>query len=94
MAEGHAMTELTPQQKTLVEQAEAVIDATKELEEAIEAKRRESVEIMTAMREGEEKMSWAAVGRAFGVTPQAAMYATGSSVRTPKRGSRQATEED
>lgn len=82
------MAELTPQQQTLVEQAKAVTDATKELEAAVEAKRRESVEVMKAMREGDEKMSWAAIGRAFGVTPQAAMYATGSSVRTPKGGRR------
>lgn len=82
------MAELTPQQETLVEQAKAVTDATKELEAAVEAKRRESVEVMKTMREGDDKMSWAAIGRAFGVTPQAAMYATGSSVRTPKRGQR------
>lgn len=81
------MAETTPKQKSLDEQAKAVTGAIKEIETALEEKRRESIQIMKAMRE--EGMSWAAVGRAFGVTPQAAMYATGSSVRTPKRGRRQ-----
>lgn len=81
------MAEMTPEQETLVQQAEVITGAIKEIEAAVEAKRRESVQIMKAMREKE--MSWAAIGRAFGVTPQAAMYATGSSVRTPKRGRRQ-----
>lgn len=80
------MAEMTPEQETLAEQARVVKSAIAEIEAAGEAKRKESVEIMHAMRE--KQMSWAAIGRAFGVTPQAAMYATGSSVRTPKRGSR------
>lgn len=80
------MAEMTPEQEALTEQAGAVKSAIAEIEAAVEEKRKESVEIMRAMREKE--MSWAAIGRAFGVTPQAAMYATGSSVRTPKRGRR------
>lgn len=80
------MADMTPEQEALAEQARVVKSALAEIEAAGEAKRRESVEIMKAMRE--EQMSWAAIGRVFGVTPQAAMYATGSSVRTPKKGRR------
>lgn len=77
------MAEMTPEQEALAGQAKVVTGAIKEAEETLEAKRRESVRIMKDMRE--QGMSWAAIGRAFGVTPQAAMYATGSSVRTPKK---------
>ena len=86
------MAEMTPEQEALTEQAKAITGAIKEVEAALEEKRRESVQVMKDMRE--KGMSWAAVGRAFGVTPQAAMYATGSSVRTPKKGRRQESEED
>lgn len=76
------MAEMTPEQTALASQAKAVTDAIAEIEASIEEKHREKVEIMKAMRDKE--MSWAAIGRIFGVTPQAAMYATGASVRTPK----------
>lgn len=85
------MAEMTPEQETLAQQAEVITGAIKEAEAVVEAKRRESVQIMKDMREA--NMSWAAIGRAFGVTPQAAMYATGSSVRTPKRGRRQGADD-
>ena len=85
------MAEMTPEQETLVEEAKVITGAIKEAEAALEEKRRESVQVMKGMRE--KGMSWAAIGRSFGVTPQAAMYATGSSVRTPKRGRRQEAEE-
>lgn len=81
------MAEMTPEQEALAEQAKVITGSIKEIEAALEAKRRESVQVMKDMRE--KGMSWAAIGRAFGVTPQAAMYATGSSVRTPRRGRRQ-----
>lgn len=38
---------------------------------------------MKKMREAGR--SWAEIGRIYGVTPQAAMYATGAATRTPRR---------
>lgn len=76
------MAEMNPEQQSLAEQAEALKAAIDEAEIAVEQKHQERVRLMQAMRD--QGMSWAAVGRAFGVTPQAAMYATGAAVRTPK----------
>lgn len=75
-------TEMTPEQRALAEQAEALTAAVRDAEAALEAARHDVTQAMKDMRAAE--MSWAAIGRAFGVTPQAAMYATGSSKRTPR----------
>lgn len=75
-------TEMTPEQRSLAEQAEALTAAVRDAEAALETARRDVTQAMKAMRA--EEMSWAAIGRAFGVTPQAAMYATGASKRTPR----------
>lgn len=76
------MANMTPEQETLAEKARVVTSAIAEIEASAEEKYKEKIEVMKAMREKE--MSWASIGRAFGVTPQAAMYATGAAVRTPK----------
>lgn len=81
------MAEMTPEHETLAEQARAIKGAIEEVEALVEAKHQERVQHMQAMRDAD--VSWAAIGRAFGVTPQAAMYATGASVRTPKPRRRQ-----
>lgn len=85
------MADLTPEQTSLEEQARDAKRALAEIEAAAERNRHETVEIMKRMRDA--KMSWAAIGRAFEVTPQAAMYATGAAVRTPKPRRRQPSDD-
>lgn len=76
------MTEPSTPHETLAEEAKVLKRATAEIEAKAEAVRQETIALMKRMREA--GMSWAAIGRTFDVTPQAAMYATGSAVRTPK----------
>lgn len=85
------MADTTPEQESLSKEAQAINHAIAEIDAAAEKKYRERVEIMKRMREAQ--MSWAAIGRAFKVTPQAAMYATGAAVRTPKPSRRREAEQ-
>lgn len=81
------MADMNPDHETLAEQARAIKGAIEEAEALVETKHQERVQHMKDMRDAD--CSWASIGRAFGVTPQAAMYATGASVRTPKPRRRQ-----
>lgn len=51
--------------------------------ETLERMKDARTEHMRAMHEA--GISWAEIGRTFGVTPQAAMYATGAVKRTPRK---------
>lgn len=51
--------------------------------QALERMKDARTEHMKTMHEA--GISWAEIGRTFGCTPQAAMYATGAAKRTPRK---------
>lgn len=65
-----------------ISRARRVADAQRLNEERRLALREEMVRSMIALHEAD--VSWAEIGRIFGCTPQAAMYATGYAKRTPR----------
>lgn len=76
------MPTINPQQEALAQQAALVEHALALADARVEMLRQERTRTMAAMNEA--GMSWAEIARAFHVTPQAAMYATGHAQRTPR----------
>lgn len=69
------MKQITLRQKRLMDEAHLLEAALRASEERTEVLRIERIHSMRGMHEA--GVSWAEIGRIFGVTPQAAMYATG-----------------
>lgn len=69
-------------------QGEAIHASITAAEQAAEDERARRTEHMRRMHIA--GVSWAAIGRTFRISPQAAMYATGFATRTPKKKPEQA----
>lgn len=81
------MTAATPPEqvdpKSLLEHAEKIRHALELSEQRTARLRDERTRSMSALHDA--GISWAEISRAYGVTPQAAMYATGHAKRQAKK---------
>lgn len=76
------MTELTSQQKLLLDSARGIETALRLAEGRVEALRRERTISMGELHDA--GVPWTEIGRMYGVSSQAAMYATGHATRKPR----------
>lgn len=67
-------------QQELRESARSTLAVIADLDDAVRQAAERRVEVMKLM--ADTHMSWAEIGRIWGVSPQAAMYATGHATRT------------
>lgn len=68
----------------LISKARAVSSRYNETKESFEEASEDRIATMKELHENQ--VSWAQIGRIFGISPQAAMYVTGHIKRTPAKG--------
>lgn len=73
----------TPDPEELISRARTLSGQYEEAKERYSRLSDERIECIKELRENE--VSWAQIGRIFGITPQAAMYVTGHVKRTPAK---------
>lgn len=73
------MRQMTAAQRDLLQQAAQIANALRSAETRLDNLRDERITAMKSLFSA--GVSWAEIGRTFGVSPQAAMYATGHTTR-------------